>query len=119
MTELEIRVLGSLLGGEDYHYFSYKVIESETKQPRSVLKPIVDKLKDEGYILFARGLMTDEGQVAGSGFCINPDKSDEVWYLHRRQKLKDLIASLRTDRAALDKQIDWYESKLKELRKEA
>lgn len=57
---------------------AYKHLEEETGLERKELEQIIKVLKAWNYVKTYTGLMTDEGEVAGSGFGINPDKRDEV-----------------------------------------
>lgn len=42
------------------------------------LKPIIKKFKELDLIEFHRGLMTEEGEVAGSGWCRSPKGNEYV-----------------------------------------
>ena len=48
---------------------NYRILSNSTKFSRSYLETIIKKLKENDMIEYHRGLMTDEGQVAGSGWC--------------------------------------------------
>lgn len=46
------------------------------KSPENIAA--IQELKDNGMILFYRGLMTEDGEVAGSGWCRSPKGNDYV-----------------------------------------
>lgn len=57
-----------VLSGTEEHCCGYWSLESpEYKRPE--LKKAIKKLRDLGYVEYWRGLMTEDGEVAGSGFC--------------------------------------------------
>lgn len=57
---------------------AYKHLEDETGFGRKELEQIIKTFKIWGYVKSYKGLMTEEGEVAGSGFGIAPEKRDEV-----------------------------------------
>ena len=81
LTENQYKILKSLENDEMCYYYSY--IEKETKLSREVLEKEVKTLRKAGLVLYVRGLMTDEGEVAGSGFSATGDGWDLV---HKYEK---------------------------------
>lgn len=63
---------------DEYMYGGYKFL-SDTKLNRKQLERIIKKLKGLGLVEYAKGLMTEDGEVAGSGFAITYSKRDEVY----------------------------------------
>lgn len=45
---------------------------------RDTLRPVIKQLRDMGFVEYLRGLMTEDGEVAGSGFCRFYKKNDEI-----------------------------------------
>lgn len=68
LTEQEYKVLKTL-SGTDEECYNYAYLEGDTGLSRKWLQPIIAKLRQLGYVEYWRGLMTDDGEVAGSGFC--------------------------------------------------
>jgi len=56
------------LSSTEEHCWGYDALESNGYK-RPELKRAIKKLRDLGYVEYWRGLMTEEGEVAGSGFC--------------------------------------------------
>ena len=56
------------------HCKGYDRLEGHEKE----LKKEIKLLREYGYVEYHRGLMTEEGEVAGSGFCRNMDRNDEI-----------------------------------------
>lgn len=59
--------------GEGF-YFAYRSFDGKKEE----LKPLFKHLRELGYIEYRRGLMTEEGEVAGSGHGIPYGKVDVV-----------------------------------------
>lgn len=76
LTEVEYQVLQALQYDSDMCY-GYDWIMDYTKVDRKETKKAVDHLRDLQVIGFHRGLMNDDGEVAGSGFGIN-DMTQEL-----------------------------------------
>lgn len=57
---------------------SYKHLEEDTGLERKELEKIIKVLKAWNYVKAYKGLMTEDGEVAGSGFGVNPEKRDEI-----------------------------------------
>ena len=65
LTVLEKAVLRAL----DPHYYTYLRTTSElTHIPPEVCRAILRGLVDQGMAEYGRGLFSDDGQVAGSGY---------------------------------------------------
>lgn len=76
LTENEIKVLGVLAGetdtwGEQCLPFSW--IEEDTKFDRKTIRKACRVLREKGLVVYLRGLMTEDGEVAGSGYHISPE----------------------------------------------
>ena len=77
-TENEVKIIRAL---SDEYYYPYSYIEDETGLSRSEAKESIDKLRIVGVVRFARGLMTEDGEVAGSGFGIRDHtRADALLY---------------------------------------
>lgn len=77
-SENEVKIIRAL---SDEYYYPYSYIEDETGLSRSEAKESIDKLRMVGVVRFARGLMTEEGEVAGSGFGIRDHtRADALLY---------------------------------------
>lgn len=50
----------------------YDSFEDWTGMKRKELKPLMLDLRNKGYVTYERGCMNDDGDVAGSGYCITP-----------------------------------------------
>lgn len=72
LSQDSYKILSFLLEGNGECYFPYKTIERVTGLERDTIKRVIDIFKQEnlGIIEYQRGLMTEEGEVAGSGFGI-------------------------------------------------
>lgn len=68
-TPDEVAVIECLDFSAEYCW-AYDHICGETKLDRATATKIVAKLRDMGVVAFYRGLMNDDGEVCGSGFCI-------------------------------------------------
>ncbi len=69
--------------------YPYQVICDDTKLDLVEVKRLIKLLKMLGYVDYVRGLMDDDGMVAGSGFCINREKADEVELALEVRKLQN------------------------------
>lgn len=70
LTPIEYQVIQALSHDNDMCY-SYDWIMDYTKVDREETKKAVDHLRELQIVTFQRGLMNDDGEVAGSGFGIN------------------------------------------------
>ena len=69
----ERRILSTLAeAGEDFAYFNFDSLARRTQIPRRQIRLDVRRMARKGWTLFGRGLWTDEGKPAGSGYCITP-----------------------------------------------
>lgn len=74
ITEVEKKVLEVLFGSTRLHgeyCIGFDWIEGDTNLSRKEVKKAVHSLKEKGLAEFYRGLMDDDNQVAGSGYCIS------------------------------------------------
>lgn len=69
---LERAVLGALCDGRaeqgDEFYFSSAYIERATGIGNELVRALLRQLVDRGLACYCRGLMTEDGQLAGSGY---------------------------------------------------
>lgn len=77
-----IKILKALIEADDMYCYDYSWLESETGLTRKELEPEVASLRSTGLVEHIKGLMTDDGEVAGSGF--------QIVYA-KRQQVRDLI----------------------------
>lgn len=77
LTELEDDVLIALSSTEEYCH-NYLSLESNTGIKKKYLQSIIKHLKELGFIEHWKGLMTDDGEVAGSGWCRSRAGNDYV-----------------------------------------
>lgn len=74
LTEKEIAVLGGLAScgaSFDEHCVTFDYISEESKVPVKELPKIMKSLRSKGLVEFYRGLVTEDCQVAGSGYCLS------------------------------------------------
>lgn len=71
-----LKVLSDGYGGERCYYYRY--LEGDTGLDRKTLEIEIKELKKIGFVEAVRGLMTEDGEVAGSGFTIPYRKMKEV-----------------------------------------
>lgn len=70
LNEKSFKIYKALLAGRGENYFPYSYLERETGMDRGELRELLGIHKKLGIIQYARGLMNEEGEVAGSGFGI-------------------------------------------------
>ena len=81
-TDDEVKVLECLNRDAEMCY-PYDYICGETGLTRDQAKAAIDRLREFGAVEFWRGLMNDDGEVAGSGFCWgDPHKAEALLYRH-------------------------------------
>lgn len=86
----EVKVLECLNKGDTDLCYGYDYITSETELDRDAAKKAVDNLRIMGAVKFYRGLMDDDGEVAGAGFTIgDTDRAEALLYRHYRIALED------------------------------
>lgn len=96
------RAILSALGDNDEWCYPYKYLERITGYDREVLKPHVKKLRELNLVKYERGLMTEDGEVAGSGFCVNYQNWRELRDVveatpeHQRNRLSDIIDDFKS-----------------------
>jgi hypothetical protein len=79
-TDDEVKVLECLNRDAEMCY-PYSYICDETKLTRHQAKAAIDRLRSFGAVKCWVGLMTEEGDVAGSGFCWgDPHKAEALLY---------------------------------------
>lgn len=78
-TDDEVKVLECL--ERDELCYPYDYICDHTGLTRKEAKAAVSRLRSFGAVEYWRGLMTDDGEVAGSGFCWgDPHKAEALLY---------------------------------------
>lgn len=75
LSPAEIHILQAF-GGNDEWCYPYAYFEGGGYD-RKQLKVAMTKLRERGFVYYARGLMTEEGEVAGSGFGLKYDNWKE------------------------------------------
>ena len=81
-TDDEVKIIKCLNWDAELCY-GYDYITSETGLDRATAKKAIDNLRSMGVVQFYRGLMTDDGEVAGSGFCVGDrHKAEALLYRH-------------------------------------
>ena len=70
MTELElkIKIIETFLEDDPDWCFAYDHFVEKTGESRENVKKVMDSLRKIEMVEYVRGLMDDDGQVAGSGF---------------------------------------------------
>lgn len=68
LSELEEDILAAMCSDAEY-CINYSILSRQLKVDRKYLEPAIKNLKSFDYLEFWRGLMTEEGEVAGSGWC--------------------------------------------------
>lgn len=79
MTENEQKVLAACVAVREDYCFGYAYLERATGMTRAQLKPIVTSLRKTEHVYYAKGLLNEEGQTAGSGFGITRKGSDAYY----------------------------------------
>lgn len=79
LTDNQDKILSVLQHGYGGEFcYNYDQLEYETALTRTVLKEEIKILKELGIVQYVRGLMTEDGEVAGSGFTIYYNKMREL-----------------------------------------
>lgn len=68
LSNLEEDILAAMCSDAEY-CINYSILSRQLKVDRKYLEPAIKNLKSFGYLEFWRGLMTEDGEVAGSGWC--------------------------------------------------
>lgn len=71
MSPNEWKVLAFLADGceDDYGFWAFAGIMKGTGLDRKTVRRCCRSLKRKGFAVFESGLWSDEGEVAGSGYC--------------------------------------------------
>jgi len=83
LTDVEWRVLEILSGGHDEWCFGLSTIAGDAGLHRELTRGALRSLRDRGLAKFQRGLMTEDGDVAGSGYGITPAGDHVYWNILR------------------------------------
>lgn len=79
ITDIQNQILSVLQHGYGGEWcYNYSQLEGETKLDRATLQKEIKELKRLGLVVVEHGLMTDDGEVAGSGFTIPYLKMKEL-----------------------------------------
>lgn len=54
----------------DFSYMAFDGLSRETGIERRVVRLVVRRMARKGWTQYGRGLWTDDGEMAGSGYCI-------------------------------------------------
>ena len=65
--DLQIKILEAFFEDEELAY-NYSYFEEKTGANRQEIKKIMDRLRKNEVVEYVKGLMTEEGELAGSGF---------------------------------------------------
>ena len=85
LTKIQYEIL-SRMSSSDYCFW-FKHFD-DLGLTRKELSKEFKILREAGLVYYSKGLMTDEGEVAGSGYGINNE--DEVWELLEKWEEKNL-----------------------------
>ncbi len=66
-----VESLWSSYNSEYCHNYASLSQSMDSAPDKDKLKKMLEPFKKLGFVYTARGLMTEEGEVAGSGFCVN------------------------------------------------
>ena len=77
----QFRILTTLIQADEELCYYYSWLEENTGYSREVLKAEITDLREQGLVEHVKGLMSEEGEVKGSGFQIPYGKRKEVWAL--------------------------------------
>lgn len=67
----ELRILAVLSEGtEDFGYFGFDTLSRRTQFERRQVRLDVRRMARKGWTQFGKGLWTEDGEPAGSGYCI-------------------------------------------------
>lgn len=79
LTQDTVGLVECLWNSYKFEYcHNYKSLEAETEKERDELKKLLEPLKKLGLVYTAKGLMTEEGEVAGSGFQVNGREASNI-----------------------------------------
>lgn len=95
-TDNEVKIIKYLTSDE--YYYGYDYICDETGLDQATAKQAIDQLRSVGVVRFARGLMNDDGEVAGSGFGIRNTVRAEAllyrYYQSNSHSVSDILVQL-------------------------
>lgn len=92
LTDVEWRVLDALSWGNDEYCFSLRTIAGNAGLHRELTRGALRALADRGLARFERGLMTEDGELAGSGYGITKAGAHAFWN-HLRDEAGNCTAS--------------------------
>lgn len=69
------------------HLYSY--LEEFTELPKKTLQKEIKALRGRGFVRYVKGLINDDGEVCGSGHCLNSAKRLEIEALVKEFKESD------------------------------
>lgn len=102
LTKEQTAILKVWLDRDSDYCYPYITFEKSTGLDRKVLQANMKVLRDMGLVYYARGLMDEEGQVAGSGHGIEHHAYQAINELfqpeiERKNEIESLLYYLRTD----------------------
>lgn len=71
---------------DDFGYMCFAAISVHSGVDRDVLVGSFQHLKDSGLVRFARGLMTEDGEPYGSGYCLTERGLSVRAYLQEQER---------------------------------
>ena len=74
-NKLENEILKAI-DAENGNFIGFKALSKNLGIPYEVVAGFVRNLKERGYVHYARGLMNDDGQLAGSGYAFTTQGLD-------------------------------------------
>ena len=77
LTDFEEEVLITLNSDAEYCH-NYKSLSHYLECGKEDLIPVIERFKELGFLEYYRGLMNDEGEVAGSGWCRSKKGNDYI-----------------------------------------
>jgi hypothetical protein len=80
MTDIERKVLAFLAAdlADDFGYYRFSSISAETRLNRKQVRRACRALKRKGFAEYGRGLWTEDGEPAGSGYRATKSGADQV-----------------------------------------
>lgn len=97
LTDVEYNVLRCILAQNTEWFYPYSSLEEYTGVDRKETKIATKHLRELGLLEFQNGLMTDEGEVAGSGFGISSPIQELLAELLMRRKQDSIHDSFDPD----------------------
>jgi len=88
MTDLELKIkILELFGDSDEDAYYYRYFEKNTGEPRKRIKKVMDGLRKCGMVEHIKGLFDYDGMVAGSGFALTREAT--------QQSVREWLAALK------------------------